>query len=645
MVHDRDLGFRHLPEESLKKAFPGTSDSYFVLSLGYPLTQCVNDKHNIWKYLKANGHLPHRTVTIVNAMSFRREGIDIREAASIEQTAQNFLLYHQTSKLLKELCQCAHLVVRFDDGGALHYDHSTSGGPTYHYCPFFFTDEESYPIQFGRMTGYRTIMVASITKGIAYALGRRCDVPTGINEGIRLGVLLGRMHFRNGYAGRDALDIREGEPLDWGNRNVLESALSQLFKDYGSSDSPKVRQLKAAADKSKKSSKDFATSREYPVASLKLPRTEDSLRTWSRVSSFRECYKTQSDFDVAVRGIVKEGLDTVVLQFEPLTHVSAGEVVTPHGQVTREESFGGNTAWFPRTKVLCPYGEFGEIKTSDRQEIDNLIGITAIIRKYLEDRDWKKPLSIATFGPPGSGKSFTIKQILKSVNSAIGTSTLEYNVAQFTSVNNLTTAFHQAQDKALSEEVPLIIFDEFDANFEGKKLGWLKYFLAPMQDGKFKGEHGTYQVGRAILVFAGGTSRTFDDFCNEVDDKEGFKNVKGPDFVSRLRGYLNIGDINVLDEEETVSDLLMYRRAIILRSILESKAAKALDLETKRIWINDKVVQAFLKVKQYKHGVRSMEAIVEMASNVEGGFVVASLPPPSQLEMHVRAEEFLSLLK
>lgn len=84
----------------------------------------------------------------------------------------------------------------------------------------------------------------------------------------------------------------------------------------------------------------------------------------------------------------------------------------------------------------------------------------------------------------------------------------------------------------------LVELDRFPS-FEGK-IGWLKYFLAPMQDGAFKDGETMHPLGRAIFVFAGGTSSTFAEFAGGNPDdhtpSHDFKDAKGPDFVSRLRG-------------------------------------------------------------------------------------------------------------
>jgi len=88
-----------------------------------------------------------------------------------------------------------------------------------------------------------------------------------------------------------------------------------------------------------------------------------------------------------------------------------------------------------------------------------------------------------------------------------------------------------------------VFFDEFDSPFEGK-LGWLKYFLSPMQDGTFRDGESVHPIGKSIFVFAGGINSTFAAFSQDglkgQEKEQEFKNAKVPDFISRLCGYVNI---------------------------------------------------------------------------------------------------------
>ena len=95
-------------------------------------------------------------------------------------------------------------------------------------------------------------------------------------------------------------------------------------------------------------------------------------------------------------------------------------------------------------------------------------------------------MSYAVFGPPGSGKSFGIKQIIYSLGGNIDL--IERNISQFESYSDLVKAFQVSRDISLKGKVPLVFFDEFDAEFDGKSLGWLKYFLAPCRMGFLKKE-------------------------------------------------------------------------------------------------------------------------------------------------------------
>ena len=298
---------------------------------------------------------------------------------------------------------------------------------------------------------------------------------------------------------------------------------------------------------------------------------------------------------------------------------------------------------------LIPTAKFRDLVTIDRSEIESYRSIRNLIREFLNSEKPSNPLSIAVFGKPGSGKSFGVTEVAES--TAPGKlKRIEFNMSQFRAHDDLISAFHKVRDISLSGNIPLVFFDEFDSDYNGN-LGWLKYFLAPMQDGKFKEGETIHPIGKSIFVFAGGTCSTFAEFsrekCNTAkpSDPENnmkiFKDAKGPDFVSRLRGFVNIKGP---DGEMNDDKLFMIRRALLLRSIL-LRMAKHLFDKTGKLSINPGILRAFVKIPEFKHGVRSMTAIVEM-SMLSGrkSFEQASLPPPEQLELHVDADMFNRLV-
>lgn len=298
-------------------------------------------------------------------------------------------------------------------------------------------------------------------------------------------------------------------------------------------------------------------------------------------------------------------------------------------------------------KVLnfIPIAQFGNLKTVDRIEIESYRSIKNLIDEYISTKNTMRPLSIAVFGTPGSGKSFGVTEIAASIAPNL-IKKLDFNLSQFRSPADLINAFHKVRDYSLKGRLPLVIIDEFDSSFEGK-LGWLKYFLAPMQDGVFRDGEAIHPIGKAILVFAGGTSSTFREFNGkDIEDENvqkqfllDFKTAKGPDFVSRLRGYVNILGVNPTND--SMDQLYIIRRAMLLRTFIERKVPHLIN-EHGEALIDNGVLRALLKVPKYKHESRSMEAILEMSMLTQAKkWEQSLLPAREQLKLHVDEEQFL----
>lgn len=295
-----------------------------------------------------------------------------------------------------------------------------------------------------------------------------------------------------------------------------------------------------------------------------------------------------------------------------------------------------------------PIARFGNLKTVDRTEIESYRSIKKLMLEYLRGKTSPRPLCLSVFGTPGSGKSFGVAEVASSIDPNT-IETLNFNLSQFKAPSDLFAAFHKVRDLCLKSKIPLVFFDEFDSAFDGK-LGWLKYFLAPMQDGVFRDGDTLHPIGKAIFVFVGGTSSTFKDFCGEdiTDEREykefytAFRNAKGPDFISRLRGYVNILGPNQTDEHW--DHLFIIRRAMLLRSLVERKVPHLIS-EDGEAQIDNGVLRALLKVPAYKHESRSMEAILEMSSLANAKkWEQSLLPSKEQLKLHVDDEQFSRLL-
>ncbi len=291
-----------------------------------------------------------------------------------------------------------------------------------------------------------------------------------------------------------------------------------------------------------------------------------------------------------------------------------------------------------------PIAQFGNLQTVDRTEIESYRSVKNLMWEYISTKNTVRPLCISVFGTPGSGKSFGVSEIADSIAPEL-VEKLNFNLSQFRTPLDLINAFHKVRDFSLRGKIPLIFFDEFDSAFEGK-LGWLKYFLAPMQDGLFRDGDSIHPIGKSIFVFAGGTNTTFREFLGEdiADENEKklfsieFKGAKGPDFISRLRGYVNILGPNQTDEKD---QLFIIRRAMLLRSLLKRKVPHLIN-DSGEVQIDNGVLRALLKIRRYKHESRSMEAILEMSMLTNAKIWQQSdLPSKDQLKLHVDEEQFL----
>jgi hypothetical protein len=284
-----------------------------------------------------------------------------------------------------------------------------------------------------------------------------------------------------------------------------------------------------------------------------------------------------------------------------------------------------------------PVERIGAWSSIDRTEIESMRSVRNIIREFLQERR-SRPLSLAVFGPPGSGKSFAIKQMAREwMQGGTRLTVLEFNLSQLATPADLPAALQRVRDCAVEGTLPLVFWDEFDSALAGRELGWLSQFLAPMQDGAFIEDGMIRPIGPAIFIFAGGTHATMASFKARAVE---IPSAKATDFLSRLRGYVDILGPNPRNADD---HSFILRRALLLRALLQLRAPGV--LRGGRLDIDPGVLHAFLNVTTYVHGARSMESIVDM-STLSGRlrYERSALPPRHQLGLHVDPDEFLALV-
>ena len=292
-----------------------------------------------------------------------------------------------------------------------------------------------------------------------------------------------------------------------------------------------------------------------------------------------------------------------------------------------------------------PVCRYGALTTVDLNEIENYHTINGLLDDYVytcehaAQDEAVKPLSIAVFGPPGAGKSFGVKQIAFSRGRFHITS---LNLSQY----NDPAELFRAMDQALRCEVgriPLVFFDEFDAERNGVPRGWLKYFLAPMQDGEYTLDGKLCTIPGAVFVFAGATAPSFGKFLPSTKEEETeFQLIKGPDFVSRLKGILNIQGPN----PTSVTDgRYMVRRALLFRNLIKSAVPGIFEKPDGHANISPGLLSSLLRVSEYRHGSRSIELLIGM-SRLTGvkRYTPSCLPIDAQLDIHLDVKDFRAKL-
>ncbi len=289
-----------------------------------------------------------------------------------------------------------------------------------------------------------------------------------------------------------------------------------------------------------------------------------------------------------------------------------------------------------------PSLHLGAFSSVDRREIESLRRIHRLVVDYEKKRPERdaptKPLSIALFGAPGSGKSFIVRELAGGVFGK-DPPFLEFNLSQVSDEQDLIGAFHRVRDKVLLGRTPFVFWDEFDS----QEYRWLRLLLAPMQDGTFQEGQTVHPIGKCVFVFAGGTSSTFNEFgpaTKGLDRNEAAREArawrlrKGRDFVSRVHDHLDVLGPNpralpeadpVTEPESDPTDVCFpIRRALFIRSRMKLRP-------NERPEIDVELLDALLRVPRYAHGARSFEKI--LISLIAGGVPLrrSSLPPRDAL--------------
>lgn len=267
-------------------------------------------------------------------------------------------------------------------------------------------------------------------------------------------------------------------------------------------------------------------------------------------------------------------------------------------------------------------------------EAQHCRGIRKVLQDYASREGNSKPLSIAIFGPPGSGKSRCVRMIAKDLGEKYGILHV-VNLSQLSRCEDIVVRLRNSLGNdsldyfSKKPKIPIIFFDEFDTPLGDRSLGWLRWFLALMQDGEYMDGARSIKVGKAVLVFAGGTAASLKEFEERAKlDSVAYREKKVPDFISRLRSFIDVKGINEQDPRENRP----VRRALLLRNLLLRRWFKEESTKTK-LNIKPEIVESLISNVHFIHGARSMEALVEMSTQNKNGEI--RIPNIDLTRLHV----------
>lgn len=295
---------------------------------------------------------------------------------------------------------------------------------------------------------------------------------------------------------------------------------------------------------------------------------------------------------------------------------------------------------------FVPRLRLGKTVVFDRNEIENLRNLRKLIDFYSIYENSSKPLNISVFGPPGAGKSFIIKELASELfkNSKTGPSFLTFNLSQIRDESELPGAFHIIRDEVLKGRLPFVFWDEFDSD----DYRWLKSFIAPMQDGTFQEGKEAHPIGKCIFVFAGSMTYTMSHFSEKLKE-ENLVFKKGPDFISRISGYLNVFGPNRkpwfdkkskqwFSEGDPEDNCFSIRRALFIRHVLNC-GDKPMDIDLQ-------LLKALIEVSAYKSGARGLNRLLtNLSVHTERKIELSDLPSKEIIRLNVEYDDFMVRLE
>lgn len=269
--------------------------------------------------------------------------------------------------------------------------------------------------------------------------------------------------------------------------------------------------------------------------------------------------------------------------------------------------------------IIRSYGRssitLGEYVTLNLRHVKEIENLKDVIVHYWQDKGLTRPLNIIMIAKPGSGKSYFIKHLAKTITSEqkgkgseILVISVSYNMATRQTTEDLVQPLTTVRNIKVDDCHPLLFLDEFDSEESNFPL-----LLPLLWDGKIQIAHRELKLGKVVIAMAGSDPRIkkvmdeaksmqwesvteetiFDrilNFFKKSDPK------KLPDLLSRIN--TSVIEIPPLDERQ-------IDKVCLALSLLDKRFKKAIECVP---W----ALLHFIAVSNFQYEARSIEHFINL---------------------------------
>ena len=189
ILHDSNLGFRNNKDLWPKALFGQGKTPWIILKMAKP----VMEENLLFDLIQKN--FSEKCIVVISADDLRKTAVQISCNLSWERTAQDVIWELIYNPKMNKLATCAHVIITFQNAGAVIISKSDDGKKLPK-CHLFFDSkhsegswDQSYP---GMMTGYQSCFIAGLANQYL------SDTPDILN-GVQAGLSAMRTLHLNGY--------------------------------------------------------------------------------------------------------------------------------------------------------------------------------------------------------------------------------------------------------------------------------------------------------------------------------------------------------------------------------------------------------------------------------------------------------------